>query len=269
MSRSTSFSTAAVQLSARAQTVIGPPGDLCSGDGTFNNLSTTCSCPQVKPQQRKCPGYCRKQLSAPVDWLHGVTILHQMPGRRKCFQRSRYTLSAPLPQIPTGMHHLVCYHPPFSLFPPNSNEPVTVVLGLESLHRRTASIWRFGLMFASLVAASETWELSVGMGLSEIKQICQRSKGRSSRKVPKLSDRLLRKSKQGLVFGLMMPWSAGNEKCCLTGTQTNDICLSGNTSMLRFYYCFFVWQFQNHKDARCGFYSANCRLIFYFCFENE
>lgn len=124
MSRSTSFSTAAVLLSARAQTVIGPPGDLCSGDGTFNNLSTTCSCPQVKPQQRKCPGYCRKQLSAPVDLLHVLTILHQMPGRRKCFQRSRYTLSAPLPQTPTGMHHLVCYHPHFHYF-----------------HRTATSLW--------------------------------------------------------------------------------------------------------------------------------
>lgn len=62
----------------------------------------------------------------------------------------------------------------------------------------------------------------------------QESNSSSSRKVPRLSHRLLLKSMRGLVFGLMMPRSAGNEKYCLTGTQTNDTCLRGNTSTLRF-----------------------------------
>lgn len=89
MNRSTSFRTAVVTLSAWVQTLIGPSEDLCSGGGTLNNLSTTCSCSQVKPQQRKSPGFCRKRLSTPVDLLQRLTVLHQMPGRRKCFQRSR------------------------------------------------------------------------------------------------------------------------------------------------------------------------------------
>lgn len=78
------FCTAVVLLSAGLQTVIGPPEDSCLGGGTFDNLSTTCSCSQVKPQQRKCPGYHRKQLPTPVELLHRLTILRQMPGRPKC-----------------------------------------------------------------------------------------------------------------------------------------------------------------------------------------
>lgn len=197
-----------------------------------------------------------------------------MPGRRKCSQRSRtshythaalrifryqqeciiWSFIAPIVTIFTEQQR-ACDH--------------SFQVGFTGSARRPASIWRFGLMFASLVAPSETWELSVVTGLPEIKQICRRWKRSSSRKVLRLSDRLLLKSKQGLVFGLMMPRSAGNEKCCLTGTHTNDMCWSGNTSMLRFYYCFFVWHFRNLRDAYCGFYFTNHRLIFYFCVQNE
>lgn len=79
------FRTAVVLLSAWLQTAIGPPENSCSwGGGTFDNLSATCSCSQVKPQQRKCPGCRRKQLPTAAELLHGLTILHQKPGRPQC-----------------------------------------------------------------------------------------------------------------------------------------------------------------------------------------
>lgn len=150
------------------------------------------------------------------------------------------------------MLHLVFYCPPFSPCSPNTHE-------LAAKLRFTGSA-NIDLTFWSHVCILVLWRFCQKWN----NFFFQESNRSSSRKVPRLSHRLLLKSKQGLVFGLMMPRSAGNEKYCLTGTQTNDTCLRGNTSTLRFYCCFFVWQFQNHKDARCGFYSANRQLIFYF-----
>lgn len=152
MSRSSSLSAAVVLLRARLQTVIGPPGDLCSGGGPSNNLRTTGRCSQVKPQQRKCPGHCRKHPSTPVELLPGLTILHQTPGRRKAFQRWQNSCCTHAAlRFFRYQQEPALLLSPFSLLPTDSNLLATTVFGLDSLDQRTASMWPFALVFASLV----------------------------------------------------------------------------------------------------------------------
>lgn len=156
------------------------------------------------------------------------------------------------------MLHLVFYCPPFSLCSPNTHELVAK-LGFTG----SANI---DLTFWSHVCILVLWRFCQKWN----NFFFQESNRSSSRKVPRLSRRLLLKSKQGLVFGLMMPRSAGNEKYCLTGTQTTDTCLCGNTSTLRFYCCFFVLAISEPQRRMLWFlFCKTVSLFFIFCVQNE